>query len=125
MRMGRREFLKTSAALAAASAANLSCIEIASAAPIEVLTVDKLAIRVLVDSSYDLFFRPAEANGVKISPPPRLPDYRRSLHNEWGLSLWLESERGSEKRTVMLDYGYTPAVLLRRLQRCWLKAPPS
>ena len=75
MRMGRREFLKTSAALAAASAANLSCIEIASAAPIEVLTVDKLAIRVLVDSSYDLFFRPAETNGVKISPPPRLPDY--------------------------------------------------
>jgi len=116
MRMGRREFLKTSAALAAASAANgLSCIEISSAAPIEVPTVDKLAIRVLVDSSYDLFFRPAETNGVKISPPPRLPDYRRSLHNEWGLSLWLESERGSEKRTVMLDYGYTPAVLLNNM----------
>jgi 7,8-dihydropterin-6-yl-methyl-4-(beta-D-ribofuranosyl)aminobenzene 5'-phosphate synthase len=69
-----------------------------------------------VDSSYDLFFRPAEANGVKIAPPPRLPDYRRSLHNEWGLSLWLESERGAEKRTVMLDYGYTPAVLLNNME---------
>ena len=117
MTIGRREFLKTSAAFAAASAASgLSCIEIAGAAPIEVPTVDKLAIRVLVDSSYDLFFRPAEANGVKIAPPPRLPDYRRSLHNEWGLSLWLESERGAEQRTVMLDYGYTPAVLLNNME---------
>lgn len=49
MTIGRREFLKTSAAFAAASAASgLSCIEIAGAAPIEVPTVDKLAIRVLV-----------------------------------------------------------------------------
>jgi len=117
MSIGRREFLKTSAALAAASAAGgFSCIEIAGAAPIEVPTVDRLAIRVLVDSSYDLFFRPAEVNGVKIAPPPRGADFRRSLHNEWGLSLWLESEQGPEKRTVMLDYGYTPAVLLNNLE---------
>jgi 7,8-dihydropterin-6-yl-methyl-4-(beta-D-ribofuranosyl)aminobenzene 5'-phosphate synthase len=117
MNIARREFLKTSAAFAAASAAGgFSCIEIASAAPIEVPSVDKLTIRVLVDSSYDLFFRPAEANGVKITPPPRQADYRRSLHNEWGLSLWLESERATEKRTVMLDYGYTPAVLLNNME---------
>ena len=102
MSIGRREFLKSSAALAAVSAAGgFSCIEIAAAAPIEVPTIDGLSIRVLVDSSYDLFFRPAELNGVKIAPPARLPDFRRSLHNEWGLSLWLESERGAEKRTVM------------------------
>ena len=113
----RRDFLKSSAALAAASAAGgFACVEIAGAAPIEVPTVDKLAIRVLVDSSYDLFFRPAEANGVKITPPPRAADFRRSLHNEWGLSLWLESERGAERRTVMLDYGYTPAVLLNNME---------
>lgn len=117
MNIARREFLKTSAAFAAASATGgFSCIEIASAAPIEVPSVDKLTIRVLVDSSYDLFFRPAEANGVKIAPPPRQADYRRSLHNEWGLSLWLESERATEKRTVMLDYGYTPAVLLNNME---------
>src|SRR4051812_43686782 len=117
MIIGRREFLKSSAALAAASAAgNFSCIEIAAAAPLEVPTVDGLAIRVVVDSSYDLFFRPAELNGVKIAPPARISDFRRSLHNEWGLSLWLESERGSEKRTVMLDYGYTPAVLFNNME---------
>src|SRR3954463_1608328 len=117
MSIGRREFLKSSAALAALSAAGgFSCIEIAAAGPIEVPTVDGLAIRVLVDSSYDLFFRPAEANGVKIAPPARIADFRRSLHNEWGLSLWLESERGGEKRTVMLDYGYTPTVLFNNME---------
>src|SRR5947209_5093694 len=117
MKIERREFLKASVALAAASAASgFSCIEIASAAPIQVPTVDKLGIRVIVDSSYDLFFRPAEANGVKTAPPPQGSDFRRSLHNEWGLSLWLESERGAEKRTVMLDYGYTPAVLLNNIE---------
>jgi len=117
MSIGRREFLKSSAALAAVSAASgFSCIENAAAAPIEVPTVDGLGIRVLVDSSYDLFFRPAEVSGVKIAPPARLADFRRSLHNEWGLSLWLESERGSEKRTVMLDYGYTPAVLFNNME---------
>src|SRR5437764_8566104 len=104
--LARRDFLKATAALAGAAATDaFACVEIASAAPIEVPTVDKLAIRVLVDSSYDLFFRPAEVNGVKIAPPPRASDFRRSLHNEWGLSLWLESERGADKRTVMLDYG--------------------
>jgi 7,8-dihydropterin-6-yl-methyl-4-(beta-D-ribofuranosyl)aminobenzene 5'-phosphate synthase len=79
-------------------------------------TVDKLAIRVLVDSSYDLFFRPAEVNGVKIAPPPRLADFRRTFHNEWGLSLWLESERAGATRTIMLDYGYSPAVLLNNME---------
>ena len=50
MSIQRREFLKTSAALAAVSAAGgFSCIEIAVAAPIEVPTIDELAIRVLVE----------------------------------------------------------------------------
>jgi 7,8-dihydropterin-6-yl-methyl-4-(beta-D-ribofuranosyl)aminobenzene 5'-phosphate synthase len=116
-RLDRRDFLKASAVFAAASAAGgFSCIEIASAAPIEVPTIDRLSIRVLVDSSYDAFFRPAEVNGVKIAPPSRAADFRRSLHNEWGLSLWLESERASEKRTVLLDFGYTPATLFNNME---------
>ena len=67
--LARRDFLKASAAIAGAAAANaFSCVEIASAAPIEVPTVDKLSIRVLVDSSFDQFFRPKQANGVSIAP---------------------------------------------------------
>ncbi|MCP1830079.1 7,8-dihydropterin-6-yl-methyl-4-(beta-D-ribofuranosyl)aminobenzene 5'-phosphate synthase [Bradyrhizobium sp. USDA 4532] len=114
--LARRDFLKGSAALAGAAAAGaFSCVEIASAAPIEVPTVDKLSIRVLVDSSFDLFFKPKQAGGVTIVPPPRSADYQKSLHNEWGLSLWLESEAKGARRTLMLDYGYTPEVLLNNM----------
>ena len=93
-----------------------SCVEVANAAPISPPTVDKLSIGVLVDSSFDLFFRPNQINGVSIQRPPRIDDFRRTIHNEWGLSLWLESQAGAEKRTLMLDYGYTPQVLLNNME---------
>src|SRR6476619_5642117 len=113
----RRDFLKATAALAGAVAANaFSCIEIASAAPIEVPAVDKLSIRGLVDSSFDQFFRPKQANGVTVAPAARAGDFRKTLHNEWGLSLWLESQAGGSARTLMLDYGYTPEVLLNNME---------
>ena len=89
----RRDFLKASAAFAGAAAASaFSCVEIASAAPIEVPTVDKLSIRVLVDSSYDLFLRPSRPMAYRSRRPARGADFRKTLHNEWGLSLWLESQ---------------------------------
>jgi len=113
----RRDFLKASAAFAAASAAGgFGCIEIASAAPIEAPVVDRLAVRVLVDGAVNLFLRPGEVKGVKLDRPPPAPDYRRSIHNEWGLSLLLESQRASDQHTVMLDFGYTPAVLLNNME---------
>src|SRR5947207_4255560 len=102
----RRDVLKASLALAGAAASNaFSCVEIASAAPIEVPVVDKLSIRVLVDSSFDQFLRPKQANGVSLLPLGRSADFRKSLHNEWGLSLWLESQAAGAQRTLMLDYG--------------------
>jgi len=114
---GRRDLLKASAAIAAGAATGgFACIGIASAAPITPPVVDKLSIRVLVDSSFDLFFRPQQINGVAIRPPPRQADFRRTLHNEWGLSLWLESQGGGNARTVMLDYGYSPSVLLNNME---------
>src|SRR3979490_693801 len=103
--LARRDFLKATAALAGAAASNtFSCIEIASAAPIEVPTVDKLSIRVLVDSRFDAFFRPTQPHRVSIAPAKGAADFRKSLHNEWGLSLWLESQGGGNQRTLMLDY---------------------
>jgi 7,8-dihydropterin-6-yl-methyl-4-(beta-D-ribofuranosyl)aminobenzene 5'-phosphate synthase len=33
------------------------------------------------------------------------------LHSEWGLSLLLEPQRGEEKRTFLLDFGWTPEVI--------------
>ncbi len=112
----RREFLKASSTLALAAAAGFAATRQAGAAALDVPTLDRLAIRVVVDSSFDLFFRPAQVAGVAIAPPPRLPDFRRTLHNEWGLSLWLESQRGSEERTIMLDFGWSQNVLYNNME---------
>ncbi len=113
----RRHFLKFAAlAVATTTTAGLSGSRHAHAAVLDAPTVDKLSIRVLVDSSFDLFFRPAQLNGVAITPPPRIPDFRRTLHNEWGLSLWLESQRAGEDRTMMLDYGYSQNVLYNNME---------
>jgi 7,8-dihydropterin-6-yl-methyl-4-(beta-D-ribofuranosyl)aminobenzene 5'-phosphate synthase len=107
----RRDVLKASATFAVAAAAGgFSGVEIASAAPIDVPTIDRLAVRVLVDSASDIFFRPQEVSGVKVEPG-RSADSRRPLHSEWGLSLLLEPRLGGETRTLLLDYGWTPEAL--------------
>ena len=99
----RRDALKVSASFAlAAAAGGFSCVEMAKAGPIDVPTIDKLNVRVLVDSASDIFFKPQEANGVK-TEPGRSADSKRPLHSEWGLSLLLEPQRGDEKRTFLLD----------------------
>ncbi|MEA1834936.1 MBL fold metallo-hydrolase [Methylobacterium durans] len=114
----RRAFLKLSTALAACAAGGFSCIEIASAAPIEVPTVDRLNLRVLIDSAHDQFLKPSTVQGVVHQPPGsgRGSDYRKVLHNQWGLSLFLESQRGDEARTILLDFGYSPEALLNNIE---------
>ena len=113
----RREFLRASAAFAAASAAGgFGCVEIANAVPIQPPAIDQLAIRVLVDGSYNLFLRPAQFNNIKVEPAPRQSDYRRTLHNQWGLSLLLESKSGADQHTVMVDFGYTPDALVNNME---------
>jgi len=115
--MDRRSAMKlSSSALALAGLAAAGAPRPTRAAAIQAPVVNRLDIRVLVDSSFDIFFRPNKVNGVAIAPSPRFADYRRSLHNEWGLSLWLESQRGEEQRTVLLDYGYSPSVLLNNME---------
>lgn len=113
----RRSFLKLSAALAAGAATGFACVEIASAAPIEVPTIDRLSMRVLIDSAHDQFLKPSTVQGVQHQPPGsgRGADYRQVLHNQWGLSLFLESQRADEARTILLDFGYSPDALLNNI----------
>jgi 7,8-dihydropterin-6-yl-methyl-4-(beta-D-ribofuranosyl)aminobenzene 5'-phosphate synthase len=112
----RREFLKGSAVLAGAAAANgFACVELAAAGPIEAPVVDKLSIRVLVDSMQNIFLRPTTVNGVTAQPTPLTAGFPNVLHTQWGLSLFLESLRGDEPRTLMLDFGYTPEALLNNI----------
>jgi 7,8-dihydropterin-6-yl-methyl-4-(beta-D-ribofuranosyl)aminobenzene 5'-phosphate synthase len=86
---------------------------------VAVPTVDSLTIRVITDSSYDTD-RPGASKWVKIRRAPvRLPpgiDWRRTLHNEWGLSLALESRIGPEARHLLLDFGFTPNALLNNME---------
>jgi 7,8-dihydropterin-6-yl-methyl-4-(beta-D-ribofuranosyl)aminobenzene 5'-phosphate synthase len=116
---GRRDFLKASAVLAGTTATGgFVCIGSASAAPIEVPAVDRLAIRVLIDSAYDNAFTAKKVNGVAIQPGPRnaVPDLKKIWHNQWGLSLYIESQRADEARTLMLDYGFTAEALINNLE---------
>ena len=80
-------------------------------------TVDSLTIRVLTDSSYDTP-RVGTSKWVKtrrvglVSPL----DPTKTLHNEWGLALALESHTGGESRQILLDFGYTPNALLNNME---------
>jgi 7,8-dihydropterin-6-yl-methyl-4-(beta-D-ribofuranosyl)aminobenzene 5'-phosphate synthase len=117
--MRRRDFVKGSAALAGATAVGaFSLPKIARAARIEAPVIDKLTVRVLIDSSHDLFLRPVQVAGVAHQPPGggRGRDFRQVLHNQWGLSLFLETQRGGEQRAVMLDFGYSPEALLNNME---------
>lgn len=80
-------------------------------------TVDSLTIRVLTDSSYDTP-RVGTSKWVKtrraglVSPT----DVTKTLHNEWGLALALESRIGADARQIQLDFGYTPNALLNNME---------
>jgi 7,8-dihydropterin-6-yl-methyl-4-(beta-D-ribofuranosyl)aminobenzene 5'-phosphate synthase len=112
----RRDFLKASAALAGAAAGGgFRCMEVASAAPVDVPTIDRLTVRVLVDGAFDQFSKPQKVNGVTVEVG-RSPDFRRPFHAQWGLSLLLDAQRGNDARTMLLDFGYTPEALLTNME---------
>jgi 7,8-dihydropterin-6-yl-methyl-4-(beta-D-ribofuranosyl)aminobenzene 5'-phosphate synthase len=116
-RSNRRDFLRAGVHWGSLGfGAGLIATSSARAAALQVPVVDKLTATVVVDSAYDNFFRPATVHGIRVESGRRSTDYRRSLHNEWGLSLWLESQRAGATRTMLLDYGYTPGVLANNLE---------
>jgi 7,8-dihydropterin-6-yl-methyl-4-(beta-D-ribofuranosyl)aminobenzene 5'-phosphate synthase len=80
-------------------------------------TVDTLVIKVLTDSSYDTP-RAGSSKWVKVKRTSFISttNYRKALHNEWGLALALESRVGNDTRNLLLDYGYTPEALLNNME---------
>lgn len=114
----RRQFVLGSATAAALAQFGLARSTFAQSPRLgSVPTVDNLTIRVLTDSSYDTP-RVGGSKWVKtrrvglVSPV----DIRKTLHNEWGLSLALESRAGAETRQLLLDFGYTPNALLNNME---------
>jgi 7,8-dihydropterin-6-yl-methyl-4-(beta-D-ribofuranosyl)aminobenzene 5'-phosphate synthase len=81
--------------------------------------VDRVAVRVVVDS-YQFAVAPSRkiANvdiehfgwGISSGKPPE-----NTLISEFGLSMHVESQRGSETRNVLIDFGFTPAALVNNI----------
>lgn len=69
--------------------------------------VDRLAVRVVTDS-YHLAISPnlnvGEVQVLRFGMPPA----GKSLLEEFGLAMHLESKRGEETRNILLDFGFTP-----------------
>ena len=111
----RRFILASTALLAQAGVARSALADLLK--PGSVPTVDNLTIKVLIDSSYDTP-RAGTSKWVKVKRTPfsSPTDFRKTLHNEWGLSLSLESRIGADTRNLMLDYGYTLPALLNNME---------
>ena len=86
----------------------------------EIPEVDRLAVRMVTDNIV-IQFVPPETHGdiaiermaggnTKSDAPPRT-----ALNGEWGLSMHAQSHRGDEERNVLVDFGYTPEVLLNNM----------
>jgi 7,8-dihydropterin-6-yl-methyl-4-(beta-D-ribofuranosyl)aminobenzene 5'-phosphate synthase len=76
--------------------------------------VDSLRVRVVVDSVFDQFMPKAVHPLVQIEHVSRFRGRENlTLAGEWGLSLHLESRRDGISSQYLLDFGYTPEVLLR------------
>jgi 7,8-dihydropterin-6-yl-methyl-4-(beta-D-ribofuranosyl)aminobenzene 5'-phosphate synthase len=79
--------------------------------------VDRLAVTVVVDNSYDALVKSAKVGTVDVvrSGLGLGPDLPRQLYSEWGLGLHLQSTRGDETRTYLLDYGLSSTAGLENL----------
>ncbi len=114
--VGRRELIG-----GAALAALLSAIGGARPARAQTLAspppeVDRLAVRVLVDS-YQFAVAPGrKAGDVELVHfgwglgPDKPPG--KTLISEFGLAMHAQSTRGAETRNVLVDFGYTPEALI-------------
>jgi 7,8-dihydropterin-6-yl-methyl-4-(beta-D-ribofuranosyl)aminobenzene 5'-phosphate synthase len=71
--------------------------------------VDRLAVTVVVDSVFDALVKSAKVGNVDVmrSGLGLGQDLPRQLQSQWGLGLHLQSNRGDETRTYLLDYGLT------------------
>jgi 7,8-dihydropterin-6-yl-methyl-4-(beta-D-ribofuranosyl)aminobenzene 5'-phosphate synthase len=86
----------------------------------DVPQVDRLAVRMVTDNIVIQFVPPETRDGIAIerrtggNTTPDAPP-RAALNGEWGLAMHAQSHRGNEERNVLIDFGYTPEVLLNNM----------
>jgi 7,8-dihydropterin-6-yl-methyl-4-(beta-D-ribofuranosyl)aminobenzene 5'-phosphate synthase len=78
--------------------------------------VDRLAVTIVTDTQIIKFIPTEKRNGLTIERRPAgnvRPDAppRADLVGEWGLSMHAQSQRGSEVRNILIDFGYMPETL--------------
>lgn len=82
--------------------------------PFEAPVVDRLSVRVVVDSAYERFLPAATHPFVAIRHVGKIPGRQMTtLACEWGLSLHLDSSAAGARAQYLLDFGYTPEILTR------------
>jgi 7,8-dihydropterin-6-yl-methyl-4-(beta-D-ribofuranosyl)aminobenzene 5'-phosphate synthase len=87
---------------------------LANSKPFEAPLVDRLSVRLVVDSYHDIFMPKAEHKFCRIEHVGRMPGREKETFAcEWGLSLHLESEVAGRRNQYLLDFGFTPEVLNR------------
>jgi 7,8-dihydropterin-6-yl-methyl-4-(beta-D-ribofuranosyl)aminobenzene 5'-phosphate synthase len=85
-----------------------------SVEPFKVPVVESLSVRVVVDSVFDQFMPKATHPMVGIEHVGRIrSNLNSTLAGEWGLSLHLESRNAGVTGQYLLDFGYTPEILVR------------
>ena len=82
--------------------------------------IDALAVRVVVDS-YQFAVAPSRTQqgleiqhfgwGIRKDSPPR-----RTLVSEFGLAMHVESRRGTQTRSALVDFGFTPEALINNTE---------
>lgn len=77
--------------------------------------VDRILVRFVVDGAAAQLARPIRRPGLAVDPAPPSPDHRRRLIAEWGLSLLIETEAAGVRRSVLLDFGFSPEALANNL----------
>ena len=82
--------------------------------PFQAPTVAQLAVRVVVDGSFDQFMPKQTHPMARVEHVSRIRGREMTtLAGEWGLSLHLESKSSGASSEYLLDFGYTPEILLR------------
>src|SRR5947207_9329493 len=122
--MRRREFLKLGAIATgtfAVGGAPRTGPPVASAQSGSVPTVDRLVMTNVVDNIYDIFAKGGKLDTISVTRTT--PPASRALLAEHGLAYHLESNRGPERREILLDFAFTERTLLNNYAE--LKVDPA
>ena len=96
---------------------------LAASAPFAPPTVESLSVRIVVDSFFDQFMPKQTHPMAQVEHVSRIRGRETStLAGEWGLSLHLESRGADASGQYLLDFGYTPEILLRNFDLLGIEA---